>query len=74
MNINFQKRQTKEDIRSVTGNRAVKRSVERCAVVERKWNSELMKLRRWIRGAVAQLAQHKAKRWECLVLSGESAK
>lgn len=33
MNINFQKRQTKEDIRSVTGNRAVKRSVERCAVV-----------------------------------------
>jgi hypothetical protein len=26
---------------------------------------------RWIRGAVAQ---HKAKRWECLVLSGESAK
>ena len=33
MNTNFQKRQTKEDIRSVTGNRAVKRSVERCAVV-----------------------------------------
>ena len=29
---------------------------------------------RWIRGAVAQSAQHKAKRWECLVLSGESAK
>jgi hypothetical protein len=43
MNINFQKRQTKEDIRSATGNRAVKRSVERCAVVERKWNYELMK-------------------------------